>query len=298
MKIPYEKKALTPEDLLKKLQDRGLVVAPGTEGLALDYLRGVGAHRLKGYWHHMAHPTTKCFNAGANFEQIISRCEFDRELRAATIDAIERLEVAIRSAIANLLSLKHSPHWFLEPKIFKPTREWGMGQLLRKIEDEVHRSDSKRFIDHYFSRHDEPYLPPSWAVSECVTFGLWSRTYSILRDPNDKKVICKRFGVDEPDVFKSWIHSLSVVRNLVAHHGQVLRVKLGVGPANYKKAGIKFRDQKSFFATATVVQYLLRQTKLPNSWVADLDRIFANYPSISPAELGFPATWKSEPGWV
>ena len=288
---------MKPEHLLQKLRDSGLTIDPGTEGVVLDYLRGVGAYRLKGYWHHLTCPSTKRFQSGVTFSLIVARCEFDRELRAATFNAIERLEVAIRSAIANLLSLRHSTHWFLDPSIFKPTREWGLGQLIRKVEEEVRRSEGKRFIDHYFSKHDEPYLPPSWAISECVSFGLWSRTYSILRDANDKKIICKRFAVDEPEVFKSWIHSLAVVRNLIAHHGQVLRVRLGVAPANYKKAGIKFNDQKSFFATATIIQYLLRQTGLPNTWVADLEEIFMKYPTVSPAELGFPVSWRSEPGW-
>ncbi len=297
-KLPYHKRALKPEQLLQKLRDNGLIVAPGKEKLALAYLRSIGAYRLKGYWHHLASPATKRFQGGVTFDAIVARCEFDRELRAATFTAIERLEVAIRAAIANLLSLRHSAHWFLQPSIFKPTRDWGLGQLIRKVEEEVRRSEGKRFIDHYFSRHDEPYLPPSWAISECVTFGLWSRTYSILRDSDDKKIICKRFAVDEPEVFKSWIHSLSVVRNLVAHHGQVLRVKLGVAPANYKKAGIRFGDPKSFFAIATVIQYLLRQTSLPNTWATDLETIFAKYPTVLPIELGFPAFWKSAPGWV
>jgi abortive infection bacteriophage resistance protein len=296
--VSYQKKASSPEFLLQKLEARGLNISQGTRTLALDYLRGVGAYRLKGYWFHLVDPVSKRFPPGASFDEVLARCDFDRELRAAAGAAIDRLEVAVRAAIADGLSLKHSPHWFLEPSVFKPTREWGMGQLIRKIEEEVRRAEGKRFVEHYFSKYDDPYLPPSWVISECVSFGLWSRTYSILRDVNDKKAISRRFSIDEPDVFKSWIHNLTVIRNLVAHHGQILRVKLGVAPANYKKAGIKFRDQKSFFATATVIQYLLRQTKLPNTWVADLDDIFAKYPSISPSELGFPASWKSEPGWV
>lgn len=296
-KVSYLKKASSPEVLLQKLEDRGLVVSKCTKRIALDYLRGVGAYRLKGYWHHLVDASSQRFPSGSSFGQIIDRCEFDRELRAATAAAIDRLEVAIRTAIADALSLKHSPYWFLLPGIFKPTRDWGMGHLIRKIEEEVRRAEGKRFVEHYLAKYDEPYLPPSWAVAECVSFGLWSRTYSILRDVNDKKAISRRFAIDEPDVFKSWIHSLTVVRNLAAHHGQILRVKLGVAPANYKKAGIKFRDQKSFFATATVIQYLLRQTRLPNTWVEDLEAIFSKYPSVSSSELGFPATWRSEPGW-
>ncbi len=296
-KIAFTKSAATPEQLLSKLKLRGLVVSAAVEPQALAYLKGVGGYRLKGYWFHLVDPVSKAFPIGYTFEQLAARCEFDRELRAATIEAIDRLEVAIRVTMANYLSLKHSPHWFLNTNIFKPTREWGVGQLIRKIEDEVRRSDGRKFVEHYFTNHDEPYLPPSWAITECVTFGLWSRTFAILRDPNDKKAIAKRFAVDQVEVFQSWIHMLTVVRNVAAHHGQLLKVKLGVAPANYKNAGIKFSDQKSFYAAATVVHFLLHQTNLPHRWKSDIETIFIRYPSVSIADLGFPANWKTTPGW-
>ncbi len=296
-KVPFAKKASTPEELLAKLQANGLEIAEAKASLALDYLRGVGGYRLKGYWYHLADPATKRFPPNTSFDQVIARCEFDRELRAATISAIERLEVAIRAAMANYLSLKHSPHWFLNPSIFKPNKDWGMGNLIRKIEDEVNRSKDKLFIEHYFDKHDDPYLPPSWAISECVSFGLWSRTYAILRDHNDKKAIAMRFGVEEPDVFKSWIHNLTVVRNLAAHHGQILRARLRVTPADYRKPNIKFQGKKDFFCTATAIQYLLVRTRLPNSWLSDLEAIFAKYPGVSISEIGFPNEWKTLPGW-
>jgi len=297
-KTPFSKPAQTPEQLLAKLQVRGLVVPPGEEAKALAYLRYVGAYRLKGYWFHLLDPVTKTFPSGWTFQMLADRCEFDRELRAATIEAIDRLEVAIRSVMANYLSLKHSPHWFLDPTVFKPTREWGIGQLIRKIEDEVRRSEGKRFVAHYFGRHDQPYLPPSWSVSECVSFGFWSRTYAVLADPNDKKAISKRFGVAQAEVFQSWIHTLTVVRNIAAHHGQFLRVKLGVSPANYKAAGIKFQDQKSFYAAATVIQHLLVQTALPQRWKSDLQDLFGKYPQVSPDDLGFPADWDQATCWA
>lgn len=296
-KTTFSKPAQTPEQLLSKLRAHGLVVPADDESKALAYLRYVGAYRLKGYWFHLLNPATKTFPEGWTFQELADRCELDRELRAATIEAIDRLEVAIRSVMANYLSLKHSPHWFLNPGVFKPTRSWGFGQLVRKIEDEVRRADGKRFVAHYFERHDQPYLPPSWSISECVSFGFWSRTYAVLNDPNDKKAICKRFGVDQADVFQSWIHTLTVVRNIAAHHGQFLRVKLGVSPANYKAAGITFGDQKSFFAAATVIHYMLMQTSLPQRWKNDLQGIFARYPSVDPEELGFPANWDTSTGW-
>lgn len=296
-KVPFSKPAATPEQLLEKLKARGLVVSAENQRQALAYLRFVGGYRLKGYWFHVVDATTKQFPPGYTFEQIAARCEIDRELRAATITAIDRLEVAIRSVMANFLSLKHSPHWFLNASIFKPNHEWGMGQLIKKIEDEVNRSKDKKFVGHYYHNHDDPYLPPSWAISECVSFGLWSRTFAILRDSNDKKAISKKFGIDQPDVFRSWIHALTILRNIAAHQGQFLRVKLGVAPSNYKSANIKFNDQKSFFAVATVINFLLNKIELPQSWKSDLDEIFKKYPSVNISDLGFPVNWKSSAGW-
>lgn len=293
----FTKSALTPQQLLTKMMSQGLQVASADQSLALAYLGSVGGYRLKGYWYHLVDPNTKRFPNGCTFAQIASRYEFDRELRALTISAIDRLEVGIRSSIANYLSLKHTPHWFLRPEVFKPSREWGMGHLIRKIEDEVHRSHEKKFVKHYFEKHDDPYLPPSWSIAECVTFGLWSRTYAILRDPVDKKGISKKFGVETVEVFQSWIHTLTVMRNIAAHHGQILRIKLNVAPANYKQKNIKFSDQKSFFAVATVVNYLLAELGLPHSWKQDIDALFVKYPNIQPSEIGFPLNWKSEAGW-
>lgn len=297
-KVTFTKSATTPEQLLAKWKSQGLVVPASEEAQALAYLRYVGGYRLKGYWFHLIDSNPKCFPPGYTFTQIADRCELDRELRAATIEAIDRLEVAVRCVMANYLSLKHSPHWFLNPSVFKPTREWGMGQLIRKIEDEVHRAEGKRFVKHYFDKHDEPYLPPSWSISECVSFGLWSRTYAILRDQNDKKAICKKFGVNQHEVFRSWIHTLTVVRNVAAHHGQLLKVQLGVSPANYKEKNVKFQDQKTFFAAATVIFYLLQQTTLPHRWKDDIEMIFKKYPSVDINELGFPSDWKTHPDWL
>jgi abortive infection bacteriophage resistance protein len=296
-KAVFTKQASTPEQLLRKLRAQGMLVPAAQEAQALAYLRYVGGYRLKGYWFHVVHPATKQFPTGYTFDHLVQRCEFDRELRAATIAAIDRLEVAIRTAMANYLSLAHCPHWFLETGIFKPTPRWGMGRFIKKIEDEVDRSKAKRFVGHYLERYDEPYLPPSWVISECVSFGLWSQTFSILRSATDKKAISKRFGVDQVDVFESWMHTLTVVRNIAAHHGQLLRVKLGVAPATYKAKSIQFSNHKSFFSAATVIQYLLLQTDLPHTWIDDLDAIFRKYPLVDKVDVGFPDNWKTCAGW-
>jgi len=163
-KVAFAKHAATPEQLLAKLQRSGLIV-PNTEH-ALAYLRYVGGYRLKGYWFHAVDVTSKRFPLGYSFDHIVQRCEFDRELRAASIAAVDRLEVAIRTAMANYLSQAHGPHWFLDTRIFKPTTRWGMGRFIKKIEDEVAVPKASSLLGTIWTTTTSPiYLPVGSSAS-------------------------------------------------------------------------------------------------------------------------------------
>lgn len=247
-KTAFSKVAQTPSALLQKLKDANLAVAHDDE--AVRYLSFVGHFRLKGYWFHLIDPTTKRFREGVTFEVIRDRYEFDRKIRALILEAIERLEIGVRNAICNHLSLEYTPHWYLNPAVFKPVRDFGIGTMLAKIEHEVGRSHEKLFIESFYKRHNEPYLPPSWAVAECMTMGMWSRIYQIIKDPAAKRAIAKRLGIETTEVFESWLHTLTVVRNMAAHHDRFLANKLRVSPVNYKKncASVRGQSQRLFGA--------------------------------------------------
>jgi len=267
------------------------------EGIALSYLQNVGAFRLKAYWYRRQDPKTKKFPANTIFTSIIDAYEFDRLLRAKAFYAIERLEIATRSTISNQLALRHGAHWYLNSTIFKPNNKWSYGTLLKKIEDEVSRSAARAYISSYKRKYDDPYIPHSWAITECVTFGFWSRTYEIIRDPNDKKAISKKFGIDTTEVFASWLHALTYFRNLIAHHEKLLDTTLAISPSNYKAKSIKFSPNTSVYAVATIISFLLQQTCLHNSWKDELRDVFNKFPGINISSLGFPRDWDQRPGW-
>lgn len=293
----FSKTAKSPAALLQKLVDQNLIVTD--QGLAERYITFVGHYRLKGYWFHLTDPATKQFKPGTTFESIQQRYEFDREIRAIILEAIERLEVAIRSSLCNFLSLKHSPHWYLDAGIFKPSGKFGLGQMLSKIESEVDRSSSKLFIRAYYKEYDDPYLPPSWAMSECVSLGMWSRTYKMLRDPLDKKAISSKFGIAQVEVFESWLHTLTVLRNMAAHHDRFLGQKLGVGPTNLKNKNIKFQDNKSVYAALTVVHFLLNAIRFNTAFNQRFIELEKRYGMGLMQELGFPNNWQTDTsGWA
>lgn len=294
----YKKQPLPPEQILEKLKSNGLVVSDGQDVEAVAYIRYIGAYRLKGYWFELIDAASKRFPDGYSFNKLRDRYEFDNELRAITIAASDRLEVAVRAVMANHLSLKYTPHWFLNGKVFVQNKPRVLIRLREKISVEVDRSKDKRFVKHYFDHYDEPTLPPSWVISECVSFGMWSKAYSLLQDVNDKKAISNKFKIDKHEVFASWLHSLTVLRNIAAHNGRLIGNPLDVKPLHFKsrKFGVEIAnsDHKAFYSMATIISYLLEQTELPNTWASDIKALFERFPEISIKELGFPENWESE----
>ena len=295
-KVPFAKPSLSTSQLLTKLKQQGLVVA--SDDIALRYISMIGHYRLKGYWFQLQNPITKTFLAGVTFENIVERYECDREIRAIILEAIERLEVAIRTTICNHLSADHTPHWYLNPTIFKPSQSFGIGAMLSKIEREVGRSRDKENIENYYKKYDDPYLPPSWAMSECVTLGMWSQTYSILRNSSDRKQIAAKFRITNEDVFANWLHTLSVLRNMAAHHDRFLNNKLRVSPQNYKAKDIKFSDNKSVYAAFTMIHVLLESINFNTSFRQRVINLQANYGMGMLQILGFPKNWPTgAKGW-
>lgn len=292
--VSFSKTPLTPSAIIIKLKSQGLLFPD--EKLALAYMQNVGAFRLKAYWFSLQNLVTKQFPSDTDFTEIVAKYEFDRLLRSATFLAVERLEIAIRTTISNQLALRHGAHWYLKSVIFKPTSDITYGSLIKKIEDEVFRAKSRTYINAYNKKYDEPYIAHSWAITECVSFGFWSRTYKIIRDSADKKAISKKFDIDNPDVFSSWLHSLNYLRNLIAHHEKLIGITLAVPPMNYGAKSLKFGN-KSFYDIATIINYMSVATNLPNSWKTDIDNLFSANPLIKLAELGFPSNWKDECGW-
>ncbi len=296
----FKKPHLEPPQIIEKLRKQGMIVDPRT---ALPYLQTVGAYRMKGYWYQWQDLNTKAFHEGAHFDQVIERYEFDRELRRLVADQLERVELAARVCISNVLSKYEGPHWFLNEQLFKlddPDNGARKKSFLAKVTDEVQWMAHKPFIAHYRSKYSQPELPPSWAISECLSFGSWSTAYAKLNVPSYKKEISRRFRVEDVRVFTSWLHAMSVMRNTVAHHGRILGAMTSVTPQSYRQRDLSFSsDQaRTFFVTATVLNYLCASIKHGSGLKAALLDLFARYPRVPVCEgLGFPPDWCEHPVW-
>ena len=178
----FAKPALSAEQQVTHLKSRGLAVAD--EIAAARNLRAIGFFRFCGYalpWRQGVDGTKNpAFSSGACFEDIVDVADFDRKLRTHLLEAIERIEVAVRAAFSNTLGANDGAHWFTDPSRFRTGHDHP--RLIDRIKHEIGfdaRNKLKRddSIRDYLANYDQSELPPTWIVFEVLSLGTVSRNY-------------------------------------------------------------------------------------------------------------------------
>lgn len=288
----YSKPALDSAGLVALWESRGLIIPNKAE--AEHYLRYIGYYRLSGY----ALPLTRYnvdgshqFKPNVEFEHILRLYVFDRELRLHVMDAIERVEVAFRACLSNLMSIKGGPHWFMDKKWFGRTQardEFG----IRVAEECGLDSDGNRkngrevFLDHYFTKYNDPKLPPSWMVAEILSISCWSKLYSALVNRSDRKQIAEEFGIS-PEIMESWIRAICYLRNLCAHHSRLWNRDFTITPRIAHGHPLTEVNNRRFFGQAYVLKVLLEKAAPNTTWWDRLMKLLNANPFIDRSAIGF-----------
>jgi abortive infection bacteriophage resistance protein len=199
-----------------RLQQRGMVI--GDLARAKLELQRIGYYRLCEYWYIFRVRQTglepsKDFNAGTRIEDALELYEFDRKLRLLFLDAIERIEVALRSEISSLLGSRHA-HAHLEPMELDPLlkkstyQEW-LDAFQKSYERK--RNKLRRFIEEY----SEPL--PIWIATHTWEFGTLSKFFRGMH-PADRTRIAEKFGIKRAALLVDWLALINELRNVCAHH--------------------------------------------------------------------------------
>jgi abortive infection bacteriophage resistance protein len=295
----FSKPPLSLSDQIALLEARGLIV-PDREK-AISYLRFIGYYRLGVYCKPFQAPNDQGhgFNKGVSFNQILLLYIFDRQLRLIVMDAIERIEVAFRTIISDHMSLKYGSQWYEDCRLFqRPQKNFNHLQLLRLIQKETgfdRANDGPAFCRAYYKKYSEPALPPSWMVSEVLPIGSWSRIYSVLTEAEDRKAISNAFSV-RYKLFGSWIHSVSYIRNVCAHHSLLWNATFTVKPS-LKEAGSNALHDNRFYAQAFVIQYFLKSICVKSTWGERLRQHIEKCPIPCLDHMGFPSRWWEHEVW-
>jgi abortive infection bacteriophage resistance protein len=299
----FNKPSLDISQQLALLSSRGLIITNKLQ--AAHWLEYIGYYRLSGYWRYFYQDpiiATHAFKSETNFETLIEHYEFDRNLRILVLDGVERIEVAIRAAISNVLCQKYGGHWFLERNNFK--NNFNFDEFIKKIKIETNyeeRGGNNPIFKSYYKKYQFPELPPSWMLAEGLTFGTWSKIYAFLASDKDKKEIAKKFALPWA-VFQSWIHCICFVRNLCAHHAILGFRKFHIEPLKPKNWQAReqayFKNYHSLYVQLVLVQHFLKIISPDNDWADRLKTLLLKYKDLPYQEMGFINNWDQEPFWL
>ena len=189
--------------------------------------------------------------AGTTFDEVLGLYIFDRKLRLIVLDALERVEVAVRAALGDQMALVHGPHWYENSAHFaRPaTHARLLDDVDRMVADQIQRPSEQLVgqdsfvsaLEHYVTRYGEPARPPTWIVMEELSFGSMRNVYTSLANTTAQNDIARTLGLRAP-VLTSWLLTYQRVRNICAHHGRLWNRGLGVYPAIPKSRAIRWID--------------------------------------------------------
>ena len=296
MSIIYNKPALSVDQQIDLLESRGLSVP--NRDKAHHYLQFINYYRLSGYSIYFEQvidgKRNHQFKTGTTFDNILALYDFDRHLRILVMDAIERIEVAVRTQICLVLATTYDDsHWHLKRDLFKP--EFKFYTLLSKCEIEQQRS-KEPFARHYKKMYSSPGLLPAWMMTELLSMGTWSQMYENLANRHDRKKISDTFKLP-PMEFESWLHSLTYIRNLCAHHSRLWNRQFTITPKQLKPHIKYFTPNTTFAAQAAMMHLLLNVISPESKWTKRLYELIKTHSFIKPTRMGFAANWQDEDFW-
>ena len=286
----FTKPALTVAEQVALLQSRGLGIPDPNR--AERYLQYISYYRLAAYGrpYQIEGAEGHTFQPGTQFDDVLNLYIFDRKLRLHVMDAVERIEVAVRAVLNNHMSLEYSQYWYMDKTVFSP--RFGHEEFLARLQQHT-RNGQHPFCKAYHAKYSYPILPPSWMVAELFDFGQMSKIYASLASPKDKKAIAKAFAVPYITL-ESWLWSLNILRNTCAHHGLVWNRVFTHAPRLEARFGVPAPNH--FYARVVVLWQLLSAITHHATWLGSLQELLRTCPRPI-SEMGFPDEWLRLPGW-
>ncbi len=306
----YNKQATTINRQIEMLAERGM---GGDHALMRRWLETVGYYRLSAYWLPYELPPengearSKRFTAGIDFASIVDIYVFDRKLRLLIMEAMERVEIALRARWTNRLALAYGSHAYLDAQAFEPSYDHPMrvSQVAGRV-----RSSREVFVEHYGKKYDEPFLPPIWAVTELMTFGELSRWFADTRSHDLQSTVAKDLGMPSRKVLIGTLQLLSYVRNICAHHGRLwnrqtvkrlplikrLRADLVVKTTTVR-GSTQSQPANYVYNAIVVLVHLLRHQSHDTTFPARMLALVETRTNRQRASMGFPSDWKERPCW-
>jgi abortive infection bacteriophage resistance protein len=216
------------------------------------------------------------------------------------MEAIERVEVAIRCEVYTEIVMRYGPFGHLDPNNFPNALPGQHASMLNRLRKEAENS-KELFVEHFRNRYDEFPDLPLWAAAEIISFGTVVTLLNMSASDIRPRIALK-FGLQD-NVFKTWLLTLNYVRNVCAHHSRLWNKELSLKPyipreknAPMWHGPIPIRNNR-VFVVLTLLR-VLQQIIAPRSeWRTRLFNLFDTFPNIPLGPMGMTNHWRYHPLW-
>ena len=296
-KAHYTKPWKSYADQVRTLVSRGLVVTdPKAAGEILSHIK---YYRFSGYCLAFESERHK-FLPGTTFKEIVKTYEFDRRLRRYLVEAIEWIEIDVRTAVAHEFGRLHGSFAHTDGQLFRD--RYRHADWLQRIRAQTENSQETFAIHHRDTYAEFPDLP-IWAAVEIMSLGSLSHLFSNMRNA-DRTPIANRYHI-QAWLMASWLHHLTYVRNLCAHYSRFWDRKMAIAPklAPNKSWDSVFAPQKLYptlLVVATMLQPIHSFASEIAEWKHAVERHIFDHLRLQPlarTRMGFPDGWHEQENW-
>ena len=301
----YLKPPLTLEAQADQLLQRGMV---GDRSAIIGRLEAVSYYRLSGYWYPFREPNPAdpqtlldTFRPGTTFDEVWARYVFDRHLRLLVMDAIERIEVTVRTRLAYQHAHRYGPFAYATDPTSLPGCKWPEWvDFLATLKRETGRSKDI-FAKHFNTKYGDCHsCLPVWMAIEIMTFGSMLTFYRACH-PDIRRLVAVPFGVHDT-VVDSWLLALHTVRNTCAHHARLWNREWGTKPRVPDRDPVWHTPvvvgNDRTFGILTVCKWSLDRIAPQSRWPDRVRALLAGFPQVPTISMGFPPNWEQCPIWT
>jgi abortive infection bacteriophage resistance protein len=287
------KQPKTFEEQVEILKERGCLVS--SSDFLIDLLKRVNYYRLTGYLYLFRCPDGRYVD-GTSIEKIAAVYEFDQKLRNLLFEAIGEIEIEAKTKIAYYHAHKYGPLGYMDESNFNDKHEHD--DFKAKVESTVANNTKLSFVKHHKDKYEGNF--PIWVIVEIFTLGMTSTFYADL-PACDKKEIAKQYGIPYMHL-QSWLHSLTVLRNICAHYGRLYATSFRKVP----KLPKSYTDNPDFNPNLLYAQicmlkllYINRKDAWNNSILGNIVALTQQYSKhLNFKALGFLENWDDALRWT
>jgi abortive infection bacteriophage resistance protein len=262
--------------------------------VAEEILSHISYYRLSAYFRPFRIQGSEDF-AGASFDDVMALYRFDKDLRSLIDDALETIEIHFRTRLTYHLAMADGAFAHANPALFMPS--FDHADCMDRIK-ELGGPSSDKFVSHFRTKYHEEEHLPIWMATELMSFGTISRMYGALTIPL-KKAMVDGFDIHY-SILTNWLHTLSYVRNICAHHGRLWNRELAIRPIiPYKNGRWPYLgvDNTRSYAILVLILDMLSRITVSNRCHDGFANLLATATPMQLRGMRVPTNWQTFRPW-